>query len=230
MLQLIAYLLLNKNRKEEWFKSKPSVKKIPLARFFLTALMLTALMFPISYAVFAQSITLNYKVMQSGNEIGWLKLHKNDSGSTTFITFESEAKKRLVLMLSIKEQQAAIFRNGLMMQSYVYRKVNNDVKVSKYTVNQGDYYLVNNKASAEKVMINGIEYDVLSMYFTEPINRKQVYSDNYQCFLNIENLGDHSYKVKLPDGDANYYYYTNGACTKIKVAHTLFSVEFILSQ
>ena len=222
--------VIKKSSKEKWAKYIPPVKKILCTRYAIILFTQAFIILFLSCGVYAQSTILNYKVTQGKDEIGWLKLQKNDSGATTFITFDSEAKKRMVFMFSVIEKQAAIFKNGILMQSYVYRKVNTDVKVNKYTVNQGNYYLVNNKTSAEKVMINGIGYNMLSIYFKEPENIKQVYSDNYERLLDIENLGNHSYKVKLPGGDANYYYYTNGACTKIKAEHTLFSVEFILQN
>jgi hypothetical protein len=177
----------------------------------------------------AQTITLNYKVKQ-GDEIGWLKLQKSDSSATTLITFNLEVKKRMILKFEIKEQQSATFQNGILMQSSVYRKVNDDIKVDKYTINKGTYYLVNEKESSAQVIINGIQFNQLSMYFQEPVKIKQVYSDIFQCLLNIENLENHSYKVKLPTGDIDYYYYTNGQCSKMKAVHSLFTVEFVLSK
>jgi len=168
--------------------------------------------------------------MQGGDEIGWLKLQKSDSNTTTLITFDSEAKKRMILKFEVKEQQSATFQNGILMKSSVYRKVNDDVKVDKYTINKGTYYLVNEKESSALVTINGIQYNQLSMYFQEPVKINKVYSDNFQCLLKIENLGNHSYKIKLPTGDTDYYYYTNGQCAKVKVVHSLFTVEFVLSK
>ena len=178
----------------------------------------------------AQTIALNYKVMYSGKEIGWIKLQKSDSAGISILTFSSEAKKRMIIKYEVKEHQSATFQNGVLIQSSVYRKVNNDVKIDKCTVNKGAYYQVNKREFSEKVVINGIQYNQLSMYFKEPENIKQVYSDNFQCLLYIENLGNHCYKIKLPGGGANYYYYTNGQCSKVRAEHSLISVEFILSK
>src|SRR4051812_41683283 len=95
--------------------------------FLIVAAIFTACLFSPLY-VFAQTITINYKVMQGSDEIGWLKLQRNDSSTTTLITFNLEAKKRIILKFEIKEQQSATFQNGILMQSSVYRKVNDDIK------------------------------------------------------------------------------------------------------
>lgn len=224
----VMFLIIKKREKPKIVRHNTVMKKILNNRFALITIAHVFFFLLLGLGVFSQSSILNYKVTQGRDEIGWLKLQKNDSGSTTFITFDSQAKKRMILMFNVVERQAAVYRNGILIQSYVYRKVNNDVKVNKYTIKNGNFYQVTNTGSKEQVMIDGIEYNMLNMYFKEPENIKQVYSDNYQQLLNIESLGNHSYKVKLPGGDVNYYYYTDGACIKIKAEHTLFSVEFIL--
>lgn len=229
MLHSIRYPAKNKRSfcsREE----KNLAGKVPVARFFITAFMLVLFMFLISCAVFAQHSLLDYKVKSGGNEIGWLRIERNDSGSATFIKLEFETKKSILQKFEISELQAAVFRNGTMMQSFVYRKVNSDVKVNKYTVKSGNAYIADNKTYTDHVLIDGIEFNTLSIYFKEPVDIKQVYSDKYQQLLNIENLGNHSYKVKMPGGNVNYYYFTNGICTKVKAEQSFFTVEFILTK
>ena len=230
MLPLLIYQLIKTVLAEKWFKSKSQAVKIHVSRHMITAVILAVIMLLISCTVFAQDITLTYKVMQGDNEIGWLRLQRKDSCSTTFITCESEVKKRMIVMFSVKEKQEAIFSNGIMMQSHVYRKVNNDVKVNIYTQNQGNHYVINKTKSSEQVMINGIRDNQVSIYFTEPVNINQMYSDSYQRLLEIKDIGNHAYKISFPGGDTNNYYYTNGICTKVKLNHSLFSAEFILTK
>ena len=184
----------------------------------------------VSEKAFSQTNNLNYKVIQGGSEIGWLKLQKTDTNSTTTIKFNSVAKKRMIVKFEITAQESATFSNGVMIESSVFRKVNADVKINKHTVQKGSYYLVNEKENTAIVKINGIVYNQLCMYFKEPVNIKQVYSDTFQTLLDIENLGNHSYKVKFPSGDTNCYYYSNGVCSKIKAVHSMFTVQFILSK
>ena len=167
--------------------------------------------------------------MQGGNSIGWVKIDKNDSASNCLITLGSEIKKRVIFLFTIIENQEVLFQNGLMMRSYVYRSINKDIKANKRTSFQGTYYQVTKETSSNAVALNRIDYNFLSLYFLEPVNIKQVYSDNFEQLLNIEKISNY-YKIKLPDGNTTSYYYTNGICSKVKVEQSLFTIEFVLTQ
>jgi len=205
-------------------QNKPGAYKKFLLRAHFQALVLIFFTCSIS----AQRLLLNYKVVQNGNNIGWLKLQKNDSAETSVIRFDSEVKKRILFLISIIEKQEVLFQNGVMIKSYLYRKVNEDIKADKLTIYAGDHYKINKAKSSKSVMINNIRYNQLSLYFFEPVNIRQIYSDNFECLLTIEKKNKGCYQMKLPDGNTNYYYYTNGICSKVKVEHSLFSVDFIL--
>ncbi len=175
----------------------------------------------------AQKHNLNYKVVHKNNKIGWIKIQKNDSAGLSSIVLHSEINKRIIFLLSVIEKQEVTFDNSGMTRSLIYRKVNNDVKVNRQTSFKGGYYEVKDQGSLQKVMLSRIKYNLLSMYYTEPVNISAVYSDTFKRYLAIEAKGNASYKVALPDGNNNYYFYTNGVCSRIIVEHSLFSVEFI---
>lgn len=166
--------------------------------------------------------------MQGGNSIGWVKIDKNDSANNCLITLGSEIKKRMIFLFTIIENQEVLFQNGLMMRSYVYRRINKDIKANKRTSFQGTHYQVTKETTSNQVALNRIDYNFLSLYFLEPVNIKQVYSDNFEQLLNIEKISDY-YKIKLPDGNTTTYYYTNGVCSKVKVEQSLFTIEFVLT-
>src|SRR5207253_9698368 len=119
-------------------------------------------------------------------------------------------------LISIIEKQEVLFRNGVMIKSYLYRKVNEDIKADKLTTYAGGHYKINKANSSKTVMIDNIRYNQLCLYFFEPVNISQIYSDNFERLLTIEKKND-CYQLKLPDGNTSYYYYTNGICSKVKV-------------
>jgi hypothetical protein len=67
------------------------------------------------------------------------------------------------------------------------------------------------------------------LYFFEPVNIKQVYSDFSHSLLAIKKNKDGMYQLTLPDGNLNYYRYVNGVCTYVKMVRSLFTIEFKLS-
>lgn len=196
----------------------------PLSKIFLL-FVFTMLTATIS---FTQHSSLTYNVVQNHDVIGWLKLDKHDSANSSRIKFSSQIKKRLVFLFTIIENQEALFQNGILTYSYVYRKINDNIKVNKHTTYAGDHYLIKKDKSFTRLMLNNIAFNQLSLYFYEPVTIKQVYSDNYERYLNIEKTGNQYYTLKLPDGNKTTYYYSNGICTKVKVEQNLFTVEFVL--
>jgi hypothetical protein len=178
----------------------------------------------------AQSLILNYKVVQNSKVIGWIKLEKKDSGDAYRLLFDCETKKRFLILITVIEKQQSFFKNGIMMQSSVYRKINNDIKVNKRTTYKTNYYEVNNKNNLLQLKLNGISYNQLSLYFFEPVNINKVYSEHYDKYLSIKKTQAGCYVIEYPDGSKNYYYYKNGICSKVKIVRSLFTAEFILSE
>jgi hypothetical protein len=180
-----------------------------------------------SYTSYAQHTQLNFKVMQGGSNIGWVKLDKNDSANTSLILLGSEIKKRMLFLFTIIENQEAFFQNGVMMRSYAYRRINKDVKTDKRTLYDGARYNVTKEKTTSQLALTRIDNNLLTLYFTEPVNMRQVYSDNFEQMLSIEKTTAGFYRIKLPDGNTTSYYYTNGICSKVKVEQSLFTIEFV---
>jgi hypothetical protein len=178
----------------------------------------------------AQSLILNYKVVQNSKVIGWIKLEKKDSGDAYRLLFDCETKKRFLILITVIEKQQSLFRNGIMMQSSVYRKINNDIKVNKRTTHKAGYYEINNKSHLKLIKTDVINYNQLSMYFFEPVNINGFYSELFDAHIFIKKIQAHAYEIELPDGTKNVYYYKNGICSKVKIVRSLFTAEFILSE
>lgn len=178
----------------------------------------------------AQSVILNYKVVQNNNTIGWIKLEKKDSTDAYQLLFSCETKKRILILITIIEKQQSFFRDGIMIQSSVYRKINNDIKVNKLTTYKTNYYEINNKNNLMQLKLNAISYNQLSLYFFEPVNISEVYSEHYDKYFSIKKMQVGCYVVEYPDGSKNYYYYKNGVCIKVKVERSLFTAEFVLTK
>jgi len=177
----------------------------------------------------AQSNELNYKVVQGGKEIGWIILKKNTSGQNTIISLVSEVKKRIIFLMSVNETMECEFKNSQLIKSTCLRKINGEVTVNKQLIFNGKSYEVIQEGKRKLLPFMPISNNLLTIYFKEPANIGHVYSDNFQCILNIEKKVKGEYKINLPDGNENYYYYTNGVCSRVKVNHPLYTFEFILT-
>ena len=225
MIPALIYLLIKKLRKRNAGRitTKFFYRKNQIAFTFLVLLIL------MSCILFAQQ-TLTYKVVRDGNEIGWMKLDKTITGNTTLINMVSEMKVRMIFLFTIVSSEYAEFRDGKMIHSYVFRKMNGNIKANKHLRLQNDGYEVENSSGKEKLTIEPITFNILSMYFGEPAGLSKIYSNTQQDFAAVEKIKNNDYKLHLPDGNCTEYYYNNGICTKVKINHNLYSAEFILNQ
>jgi hypothetical protein len=182
----------------------------------------------VSFVLAAQHQSRNYKVMRKGSEIGWVNLEKLTDSNTTMISMGSEIKTSFLFTFSSAGKEISQFRDGKLQHSYFYRKMNGNIKADRHTQLVGNSYEVEGKPEKMKLTISPVTYNTLCMYFQEPFNQKQVYSDNHQCFLDIEKESDGGYTISSPDGTSNTFYYTSGVCYKVKIDHSFYSAVLLL--
>jgi hypothetical protein len=108
--------------------------------------------------------------------------------------------------------------------------MNGNVKADKHTIFTGRQYEVEEASGKKELNINSVTYNMDCLYFQEPVDIKQVYSDNFQQFVDIEKKPEGYYKIKLPDGNSNNYYYKDGVCAAIHVNHTWYSADIVLTK
>lgn len=186
----------------------------------------------ITISVFAtsQEKKLEYQIKRNGNVVGDIRFTQISSGSRTTMKMESEVKTRFIFLFTAKAQEEAIYENGIMTWSSIYRKLNGNVKADKKTKAAGNSYTIYKGKKTETLNSYPIRYNMLSIYSAEPVTVAKVYSDNFQQFLDIQKMGEHHYKIKFPDGNFSEYFYQNGICSKVEVHHTLYSATIELKM
>jgi len=173
---------------------------------------------------------LKYVVLRKGNEIGWINLNKSEIGNRSIINLSSEVSVRMLFKFTAKANERSEFMNGKLMNSYIFRKMNGNVKADKHTRFTGHGYEVEESSAKKELNINLVTYNMNCLYFQEPVGISQVYSDNFQQFVSIEKKPEGYYKIKFPDGNSNNYYYKDGVCAAIHVDHTWYSADIVLTK
>lgn len=197
--------------------------------FFRAGILVIVSWFLWCVSLSAQEKKLSYNIKRGGSVIGNMQLYKKDSGAITSMRLESSVKTSMLVSIKIASREDALFENGILSYSYLYRKVNDDVKLRKTHRKYGNRYVVSQKTGkTDTVHIYPVRYNVLCLYFAEPVNLKELYSDNYQKMLQITKIGQHQYKIRLPDGNYQNYFYQDGVCHKIVVNSTFFTITMEL--
>jgi len=227
MVPALLYLLYKKLRQQDWKKIKKDLYSRLSLRSNQVIVMLVALLLLLSAVLSAQSQSRNYKVVRNGKEIGWANIQKTVDSNAVFYAFASEIKTSFIFTFSSSAREMSEFRDGTLCHSYFFRKLNGTIKADRHTRLIGSNYEVVNKSEKKRLGILPVTYNTLCMYFEEPVGRKQVYSDNYQCFLDIKRESDGGYMITY-DGTSNSFYYSNGACSKIEVNSSFYTATLIL--
>jgi hypothetical protein len=177
---------------------------------------------------FSQEKVRTYTVKYRGDDVGLVKLNHNVMGDTVSYKMISNVNTRFIFKINVRTVEESTFQNGRLIYSAVNRTVNGNEKVRRETSAGNKIYNITREGKKSIMKNESIGFNLMQMYCQEPLNIHKVYSDNYQQLLPITKLSSHAYKVVLPDGNYNHYYYTNGICSKVKVFHSLYDLEMIL--
>ncbi len=140
----------------------------------------------------------------------------------------SNVQMRFIVNINVQSEEEATFKNGVLVYSKNCRKVNGKQKVNNETRAAGGIYktVCDNRTGC--IHQKQIDYNFLMLYMHEPVNIRTVYSDNFQQFLTIEKTGEHVYKVVLPDGNYNCYFFKDGICNKVEIHHSFYTINMLL--
>jgi hypothetical protein len=177
---------------------------------------------------FATEELYTYTVSRNGNNIGQMKLSRKISGEDVHLTIKSEVKTRFIMNINVNTIDQAQFNDGTLLYSTVLRTVNGNEKDAKKTRLINNKYEIQSGSGSVKPFKGHITYNMMMLYFKEPVGITQVYSDSFQQFISINRIGEHIYRLNLPDGNYNDYHFQKGICSKVSVHHSLYEITIKL--
>ena len=195
---------------------------INLFLFFLISFLLT------SGDLFSQKI--RYTMQVNGREMGELQVERRFENEIEIITSRTNVKvdfliKRMEVFSLIHTE----YEGGLLQKAETRKVVNGeDKEFSKiYRVRTG-YHFKNHEDELKNLPHSSINFTVNRLFFQEPVNLNQVFSERFGKYLKIEKAGPGYYLLHVPDEDPNGYYYKNGQFVKLDVNHSLMDISFVL--
>lgn len=186
-------------------------------------LLLTNFLF-LFFVLNGQDQKTDYKIIFRGDSVGNMQLCKNKTGDNISLKLTSRVRIRFFVKVNVECQEMSSFQNGRLIYSNVSRVVNGKEKAARQTRAYGDTYEATSFGKAVTSTIKPIDYNLNMLYFQEPFNKQIVYSDNFQQFLTVEQVALHRYKIVLPDGNYNYYTFTDGLCSTVELHHSFYTV------
>jgi hypothetical protein len=182
------------------------------------------------FTSYGQVRTLEYDVSYKGKNIGTMQLSQKQTGENIFMKTVADVKTSLIFSIKVKTEEESMFQSGKLVYSNLTRTVNGKEKANKQTKAVADTYQTFSFGKPGPVNNEAIDYNFSLLYCNEPVNRQEIYSDNFQQFIDIQKVSEHKYKIELPDGNCNYYSFQNGICSNAELHHTFYTIHVTLKK
>lgn len=224
MLWLMFFLILLKLCKRFgvliWIKN---IKKVYVKEIIL----LIAMLFVFLKSSNAQNHSLSFEVWKNNVLIGYISMSEKINADFVIYDLSSEIKTKVLMEFNVSGIEKTIYNQGVLVYSSVYRKINSTEKTNKELFfKDGIYYLLKGgKRSA--LSFPKIKYNLITLYFYEPLNIAQVYCDNHHKMVQVVFVENGKYRVTFPDGSYNIFYYENGKCLKVDAFSLFYEVQLI---
>jgi hypothetical protein len=216
MIPTILFLLLRKYHPSAAVKVQLFFTQS--ARVLLFIVLFTAL----SHIGSAQERKLEYVIKRKGSEVGYLSLIQKSTQNRISLKLVSEVRTRMIFLFTASGEEEAIYENGMLTSSSLFRKMNGKEKANKRLNWNGRQYVMTKGDESESFNLAPIRHNMLMLYLIEPQSYSRVFSDNFQRYVDITCLGLHQYRIKFPDGNYSDYFYRNGICIRIEIHHSLY--------
>lgn len=190
------------------------------------ALLLIALMPSVLHAQ-----SYRYDVVLLGQTVGEVNaVCRNNNGQVDY-TIKSKVQLRLIPGGNISTAIEASYANNILQHAVASRETGRDNKNKSTTTrkNTSGYEVILN-GTRSQLREPSIRYSVACLFFTEPQNISRLFSETLGTFLPLASLGNHQYKLQMPDGNDNIYSYANGKLISVEVNQTLGKVYFKLKN
>lgn len=175
-----------------------------------------------------------YDVIVAGRTIGSLKVFA-DKGEDDAETHRIESVFKIMFYKGSYSTQTS-YAHGKLVSATCSHHVNGDLKEKTLTKGSAKTLyevLFSGEDSEGKANIEvntPILATITGLYYKEPVNIREVYSERYGKMCNVSKLSDGKYGVQLPDGKLGIYSYKNGLCREVKTDLAGFKLRIVLNE
>lgn len=167
-----------------------------------------------------------FDIIHKDDLVGSLKATRTAKGSKTIYQSYTSIKKRLIKEIELEYKYDVTFDNSLLKKANVNITINDKPHARTSTVWKNyKFQIVKNEKKSS--FNDSIEYATILLYFKEPVQIKNCYSEQDGTMNTIVPLGNHSYKKINAKGKENIYYYKKGVLQKAIIDGGIVSFEMI---
>ncbi|WP_031527988.1 DUF6134 family protein [Dyadobacter crusticola] len=175
-----------------------------------------------------------YDVIVAGRTIGSLRVF-DDKGNTNNETHRIESDFKIMFYKG-KYATQTNYVQGKLVSATCSHHVNGDLKEKTQTKSSTKslYEVLFSGEDGEdkpRIELNApIKSTITSLYYKEPVNVSEVYSERYGKMCSVKKLSEGKYGVVLPDGKQGIYLYKNGLCQEVNTDLAGFKLRIVLNE
>ncbi|AWO01079.1 hypothetical protein DLD77_04875 [Chitinophaga alhagiae] len=188
------------------------------------------LILPFLAATEAAGQSHTFEILFGNNAVGLLDVKQEPAGASRRITIRSRVQSKLLSRMETDIE--VVYQHNVLHRARVTRiqARPNDDNRETLTEKADRGYNVTRKGVRAPFPVPQIIFCVSDLYFTEPKEVKEVYSETLGRFLPIKRLADGRYALGLPEGRQNFYTYSKGRLAQVEVNHSLGRAVFRLLE
>lgn len=184
-----------------------------------------------AFQITSNSVSKRHFVVQRGNaKIGELTVTEKKVNEKVTYALTSDVLVQFLFTIQVRESIKDVFEHDRLVHSSHQRYVNGALKIDHILQHNGINYTMVDKDKRTAQLNDPIERSTLSIYFSEPKDGQQIYSQNFQCMLRITKTGNHCYAIELPNGSTTTYQYEQGILKQVISDTTWGSIIFIYEK
>lgn len=186
---------------------------------------------PLLTASVAAGQTRIYDIRYGNNSIGTLEAKQETAGDTRKISLQSRVQMKILSRMEV--DIFVEYRHNVLYKARATRRQARSSPDNKETTTQQlvtKGYTVNRNGVISTPSETRITFCVSDLYFTEPREIKQVYSETFGVFLHIRLTADKRYELTLPDGKKSFYQYEKGKLKEVEISHALGKAFFTFRE
>jgi hypothetical protein len=175
-----------------------------------------------------------YNVIVAGRTIGSLRVFDDKSKDETE-THRIESNFKIMFYKGSYATQAS-YLQGKLVSATCSHHVNGDLKEKTMTksASKSQYEVLFSGEDGEdkpRLELNTpINSTITGLYYKEPVNVTEVYSERYGKMCSVKKLSEGKYGVVLPDGKQGIYSFKNGRCQEVNTDLAGFKLRIVLAD
>ena len=191
--------------------------------------LIAAIILFISFNSSAQNTqeSIIFNIIHKNKVIGSLKAEKIVKDSCTNYKSITHINTRIIKKIQVIHEYEVTFKNQQLTKAKVNISVNNKQQAKTVTAWKQNTYQVFKNEKYQKSISQSITYATIQLYFEEPKNVSNCYSEQNGDNNSIIDMGNHVYKKINTKNNENQYYYENGQLTKATIDGGLINFEIV---